>query len=196
MDRRIERGAATRDRFVETAIELFTTHGYAGVSIEAVLQACGVSRGALYHHFPGKDALFTAALEVVEQRIAAAVMAAALPVVDPMARVKAGTRAWLSLASEDETVRRMVLGDAPAVLGWSAWRALEERYVLGLLKTGLTAVAETGEVAPDRVTFYANALLALLTEAALMIAQSPDPAAATGVAQETIDAFLGGLSRR
>jgi AcrR family transcriptional regulator len=70
MNRNIERGNTTRDRLVDVATRLFTEQGYDGTSIEAVLREAGISRGSLYHHFPGKDALFGAALERVEQRVA------------------------------------------------------------------------------------------------------------------------------
>src|SRR5690348_2223245 len=51
VDKRVQRGQATREQLVEVAIRLFAERGFDGTSIEAVLDAAGVSRGPLYHHF-------------------------------------------------------------------------------------------------------------------------------------------------
>src|SRR4051812_13902809 len=69
VDRRAERGRATREQLVAVATELFAQRGFDGTSIEAVLERAGVSRGSLYHHFENKEALFEAALDTVEARI-------------------------------------------------------------------------------------------------------------------------------
>ena len=65
MNKNVARGQATRAHLIDVATRLFTERGYDGTSIEAVLAESGVSRGSLYHHFPGKDALFWAVLEGV-----------------------------------------------------------------------------------------------------------------------------------
>src|SRR6202046_1675439 len=67
--KRAAQGRATRGQLIEVATSLFADHGYEGTSIEAVLTAAGVSRGALYHHFAGKEALFTAVLDALSERI-------------------------------------------------------------------------------------------------------------------------------
>src|SRR5262249_61200708 len=63
--RKVEQGQATRRDLVAIATRLFVAHGYHGTSIDAVLTEAGISRGALYHHFDGKDALFEAVLDQV-----------------------------------------------------------------------------------------------------------------------------------
>ena len=70
MNKNVERGRATRAHVIEVATRLFAEHGYDGTSIETVQASAGVSRGSLYHHFPGKEALFWAVLEEVGARIA------------------------------------------------------------------------------------------------------------------------------
>ena len=69
MNKNVERGQATRAHLIDVATRLFTERGCDGTSIEAVLAESGVSRGSLYHHFPGKDALFWAVLEGVAVRV-------------------------------------------------------------------------------------------------------------------------------
>jgi AcrR family transcriptional regulator len=69
MNKNVERGQATRARLIEVATRLFAAHGYDGTSIEAVLAESGVSRGSLYHHFAGKDALFQAVLAEISAEV-------------------------------------------------------------------------------------------------------------------------------
>jgi len=193
MDRRIDRGQATRQRLLESATRLFTERGYEATSIEMVLADTGVSRGALYHHFDGKGSLFTAVLEATEARVAAVVAAAAASAAEPLGALRAGCEAWLRLAASDATIRRIVLIDAPTVVGWSAWRAIDDRYALGLLKAGLSAVAAAGRIAPETVDVYAHLLLAALVEASLLIARSDDSAATFAATQTAINVILGAL---
>jgi len=85
MSKRAAQGRATREQLIEVATRLFAERGYEDTSIEAVLAAAGVSRGALYHHFPGKDALFEAVVESVENRITTEMAAAIGGAPDAMA---------------------------------------------------------------------------------------------------------------
>jgi len=193
-NRKIERGDATRGQLVAIARRLFARHGYDGTSIEAVLREADVSRGALYHHFAGKDALFTAVLESVEADIARVIAKAVDGLTDPVAVFRAGCDAWLRLA-RDPTVRQIALIDAPAVVGWAQWRAIDERYAFGLMKGGLQAAAAAGLVRADHVDILAHMLLAALAEVAQMVARARDGAKATREAQaavhELLDRLLG-----
>lgn len=197
MDRRAEQGRTTRDHLVEVATHLFAERGYDGTSIEAVLEAAGVSRGSLYHHFKGKDALFDAVLEAVEGRIAretAAAVAAAIDASDPdpVAALRAGSLAWIRLAG-DPVVRRIVLVDAPAVLGWERWREIEEQHSLGGVKLTMQAAADRGLVSPDHVDLFAHMLLAAVNELAFLVARAPDDAGARRTAETAVDDFLARL---
>ncbi len=100
----------------------------------------------------------------------------------------------MRLAASDAAVRRIVLTDAPTVVGWSAWRAIDDRYALGLLKAGLSAAAAAaGSVRRESIDVAAHLLLATLIEAALLIARSDDPAATIALTQTTIGTILGAL---
>ena len=170
MNTRIDQGQSTRRRIVEVATRLFTDQGYEAVSIETLLSACAISRGALYHHFPGKEAVFVAVLEATEERIVARLGQASAGATDAMDAIRRGCDAWLELAANDPVVRRVVLNDAPAVIGWQAWRALDERYTLGLIRSALTEAAAEGRLPAERVEVSAHILLAVLVEVALLIA--------------------------
>lgn len=190
----VQRGQATRHHVVTVATQLFAERGYEATSIDAVLHEAGVSRGSLYHHFPGKDALFEAVLEAVEERVGLEVVSAAAGSADPVDGLRAGCQAWVRLAG-DPVVQRILLVDAPSVLGWQRWRDLEERHALGLLRAALQAVADTGRLAPDLVDVFAHVVLAAMNEIALLVAQAHDPTAeqqaGTAAVDEVLDRLLG-----
>src|SRR2546423_12134841 len=118
VDGRVERGRTTRDGLIAAARELFGRHGYEGASINAVLEATGVARGALSHHFATKEALFDAVLDQEVARIARSAATAARAADDPIASLRAGCRTWLEVAL-DPAVQRIVLLDPPSVVGWA-----------------------------------------------------------------------------
>jgi AcrR family transcriptional regulator len=194
VDRRVERGQATRHQLLGAATELFAARGYEHTSIEAVLEHTGLSRGSLYHHFAGKPALFEAVVLGVEgqvgQAVAAAVAEAGDP--DPGAVLRAGCLAWIRLAGEP-VVRQILLIDAPAVLGWRRWREIEEQHALGMIKAVVSAAAEQGRLSPQLVDPLSHMLLATVNELALLIALSDDVPTAQASAQAAVDEFLGRL---
>src|SRR5882757_11481098 len=132
-NKNVARGEATRGQFISIATRLFAERGYEDTSIEAVLREAGVSRGSLYHHFPGKEALFEAVAEDVETSVGQQTLAAAQGADGPVAALRAGSLAWIRLAG-DPVVRRILLIDAPSVLGWERWREYDEKHVLGAMK--------------------------------------------------------------
>jgi AcrR family transcriptional regulator len=196
---RVEKGNATRRRIVEVATSTFAEHGYDGTSIEAVLEDAGISRGSLYHHFAGKEALFEAVVQAVEERVAADLVAAVESTraadLGTAEAIRAGCLAWISLAG-DPVVQRVVLSDAIAVLGWDRWRQIEERYCLGLLRVGMQAAADGGLLDADLAELFAHTVLAALNELALFVARADDRAAAGKLAERAVDELLAGLRRR
>ena len=192
MSRKVEQGRATRRELVAIATRLFATNGYDGTSVDDVLREAGISRGALYHHFAGKDALFEAVLGAVEAKVAETLVEAARGVRDPVEVLRAGCAAWLRLA-QDPTVRQIALVDAPTAVGWRKWREIDERYALGLLKTTLRAAAADGRLHRDSVDVLAHMLLAALAEVALVVARAPDPAAAARAGKVAVDQLLDRL---
>jgi AcrR family transcriptional regulator len=191
MDRRLDRGQATRRHLIEVATELFADRGYEGTSIEAVLERAGVSRGSLYHHFPGKDRLFEAVVEAVHNQVGDATLASvtASGATEAHAVIKAAELAWIKLAG-DPVVRRILLIDAPTVLGWRRWREIEVDAGLGILKDVLHQAAAAGRVPADLVEPFAHILLATGNELALVIALADDVPAAQASAEAAIDEFL------
>jgi AcrR family transcriptional regulator len=188
-NKNVERGQATREHLIVVATQLFASRGYEGTSVDAVQQGAGVSRGSLYHHFASKDALFEAVVEEIETRVGTEVIAAAEGTADAVAGLRAGCLAWVRLAG-DPVVQRILLIDAPSVLGWQQWRAMEEAHALGLMKAALTEAADEGRLPPDLVNMFAHTLLASVNEVALLVARADDPDAAMKEGAYAVDALL------
>jgi AcrR family transcriptional regulator len=191
VDRRIDRGQATRERLIAVATELFATRGYEGTSTEAVLEQAGVSRGSLYHHFGSKERLFEAVVERVHAQVGEATLEATAAVGDADARtlLRTGYLAWVRLAGEP-VVRRILLIDAPTVLGWRRWRQMEEQYGLGMLKEVLQGAVHEGRLVQELVEPFSHMLLATGNELALMIALADDVPAAQASAEAAFDEFV------
>jgi AcrR family transcriptional regulator len=121
---------------------LFASQGYAGTSAEQVLANAGMARGALYHHFRDKADLFAAVCEALHAEAAAitttVVTTAREQGIDALGRLLAGCDARLDYMSTG-AARRILVLEAPAVLGWERWNELERRYGFGLLREGVRA---------------------------------------------------------
>lgn len=179
----------TKTKIITAARQLFATSGYEGTSTESVLEATHLSRGALYHHFENKEALFAAVLEAVEQDITDRTARARAGVTDPVQALRAAFDSFLDQACETE-VRQIVLIDAHSVLGWQKWREIEDRYGLGRLKQALRIIAATGRIQEDMVDLFAHILLASLIEVAFLVARSPDPVAAADTGRKAMNELL------
>lgn len=186
------RGQATRAHLIDVATRLFAERGYDGTSIEAVLTESGVSRGSLYHHFRGKDALFWAVLEGVAGRVGQQTAEEEKDAPDPVAALRIGCLAWIRLAGDPE-VRQIALIDAPAVLGWERWRELDEQSSLGWIRAALGYAAEAGSIEERHVDTFTHIVLAAINEVALMIARTDEPAAALSAAESAVAEFLDRL---
>lgn len=188
-DSRVEKGRATRDTLVRIARDLFGERGYDGTSIGAVLDAAGVARGALYHHFATKEELFDAVLDREVAQIADAAAQAARAARDPLDGLRAGSATWLQIAL-DPAIQRILLLDAPAVVGWKRWRELDEAHMLGGLRAGIAVLAARGRVDEAEVNTLAHMVLAAVSEAALLIAQASDQEVALANGRAAVDTLL------
>jgi len=194
LGRKAENTAATRAALVAVARELFAERGYAATGTEEIVRRARVTRGALYHHFAGKEELFRVVFAAVDREVVERVIAAAGGESDPWPRLVAGCLAFLD-ACLDPSVQRILLLDGPAVLGWEGWRELESESCLGLLRPALAAVIETGLLQPQPVELLAQMLFGAMTEAALLVARAPDVPAARAEAGACLVALLDGLRR-
>ena len=179
---------------VDTARGLFTERGYAATSIEDIIKGAGVARGALYHHFSGKDALFRAVYDAVQADIATRVVAAAVAGPEPWEGVRAGLSAFLDACLEPE-FRRIVVLDSVPVLSQDVWDGGIEHNELPMLRNVLTPLVET-YLPGVPVEPLVHVALGGLYGAALYIARSPEPAAARAEADVVLDTLISGLRAR
>lgn len=193
-NRKALQSEATRKALLEAATALFAERGYAGTYTDEVARRAGVTRGALYHQFRDKRALFRAAAGQLALDLVERVRARSRPskAAGAWARLHAGCDAALD-ALQDPAVRRIVLVDAPAVLGWQEWRALQAQAFLGYVRRALAGVQREGRLDAPNVEPLAHLVTAFLIEAALMIAHAEDPVAARGEIGATVARLLDGL---
>ena len=185
-----------REALVAAARELFVERDFDDVTTDEVIARAGVSRGAMYHHFDGKLALFLAAYEASERalvdRLATAVEGAA----SPFDQLAAGSSAYLRECATSRELQRIGLLQSRQVLGWERWREAAAGLGLGLMLGGVQAVADAGQLRTDDVATAAHLVLAGLIEAGLLVATSPDPEAALPVVEAEFLRLLGGLRVR
>jgi AcrR family transcriptional regulator len=168
---------ATRAKLVRVARRLFAKKGFATVGTEEIVKKAGVTRGALYHQFEDKKDLFLAVFDQVEGEVAQGIAQRALQASDPLDALRVGARLWLD-ACLDPEVRRIVLIDAPSVLGFQEWREVLGRHGLGLLAAALEGAMDAGAIARQPVMPLAHTITGALDGAALYVAEADDPAAA------------------
>jgi AcrR family transcriptional regulator len=192
--KRAAQGRATRGQLIEVATRLFAEHGYEGTSVEAVLSAAGVSRGALYHHFAGKEALFEAVVSAVSDQVTVELTEAVRGCADPLDAMRTAAIAWIGLAA-DPVIQRVVLVDAPSVLGWDRWRAMDDGRTLGAMRAMLQAISDSGRLPAELVGPFSHMILAALDEIVLVIARAPDSAAAVAEGRMAVQALIDRLLR-
>lgn len=183
---------ATRELLLGIARGRFVEQGYAATAIDDIVQRAGLAKGALYHHFSGKDALFKAVYDVVLAETAEAVMAAALAERDPWAAVRAGLSAFLDACLQPD-FRRIVIIDSVTVLAAGAWEGGMEGVELPMLRTVLTPLVDSGAAPGVALDPLAHVALGGLYGSALYIARAADPQAARVQADAVLDIVLRGM---
>jgi AcrR family transcriptional regulator len=199
-NRRRQRGPdATRRALVDVAEQLFTQRGYAATSLDAIVAEADVTKGALYHHFSGKQAIFEAAFERVESRATSGIAQAIEGHSDPWDKAQAGLRAFLA-AVQEPGYRQVVVSDGPSVLGHERYREQEERSTYAIVDEIVRSVLTVEETLRDG-TGLDDAMLDTFTRiffgatsaAGGSVAVSDDPAAAAARVEVAIGVILAGL---
>jgi AcrR family transcriptional regulator len=192
--RTVRTGEDTRQALVDAARSLFGERGYAATLTEDVVAQAGVTKGALYHHFGGKAELFQAVYEQVRREIS-----------DSVAAVFMGPDAWTSLvdgcgrlidAQLDPAVRRIVLHDARAVLGWETVRSIETQFGGVALRGALRKAMVAGVLDRQPLRPLSLMLTGALSESVFYVADADDPSAARAEVDELVHRILDGLRVR
>lgn len=186
------RGAATRAALLEAARQLFGAEGFAETSLDDVVARAEVTKGALYHHFAGKEGLFAAVYEQVQREVSDRVVEEFL-LPDPWQALLVGCDLWVD-AHVDPAVQRIVLRDARAVLGWQAVREVENRFGVVPVRAVLRRALRAGLIAPAPLRPLALIIMGGLTEACLYVADADDPSAAREEVRILIETLLRGIA--
>lgn len=148
---------ATTKRLLEVARQQFTKHGYAQTATEAIVEEAGVTRGALYHHFGSKEGLFKAVVEVVQQDVATRIEEAVSKTNDPWQQLLIGCKTFLT-ASMDADIQQIMLIDAPAVLGFEAWREIDSQNSMQLLQKSIQELVNKKMIQTPSVEAFTHLL--------------------------------------
>ena len=182
--------AQTAQHVLESATELFASRGFAEVSLDDVAQAAGVTRGAVYHHYRNKAGLFRAVAAQLQAHVAEAVVKAAEGAgTDPGDQLRAGSHAFLDTITAAPGVRILLI-DAPSVVGWQEWRRLDAENSAAHLMDALRNVGVDDEL----LEAMSGQLSGAMNEAALWIAQHTDTATARQRAHIALDQLLTAVS--
>ncbi|MEG9226691.1 TetR/AcrR family transcriptional regulator [Aeromicrobium sp. Sec7.5] len=184
--------SGTKRALVQSATRLFADHGYAGTSLDEVVAASRVTKGAFYHHFPSKLALFDAVFTELQESAIRSIRAAFDAENDPWEQARAGLRAYLDVSRETE-YRRICMQEAPVALGQEAFAESERAASLGFVHDAVNRlVDDIGEVAVDREALAA-VFYGAIRSSAEFVAESSDPDLASARVAESIDVILTGL---
>ncbi len=180
---------------MDSAVELFTKRGYAGTSLDEVAKRARLTKGALYHHFSGKQALFEAAFDSVENTFMRKLGEIVSAPGDPWETAMAGLRAYVRVCLEP-AYQRIVIHEAPVVMGWERWREAEEHFSYGLLRTTIEVLVTSGELEQLPVETMTRLLFGALSAGASTIAGASDPRKASAEVERTIIRVVEGLRVR
>lgn len=189
-----ERSAATRDALISAARKLWGLRGYAAVGTPEIAKEAGVTRGAMYHQFTDKAALFRDVVEAVENDVMTrmATLVASSGAATPADMIRAAVDAWLDVSGDPE-VRQLVLLDAPAVLGWAGFRDVAQRYSLGMTEQLISEAIKAGQLAELPVRPAATVLIGALDEAAMAIATADDRERAHAEVRKVLRHIVDGI---
>jgi AcrR family transcriptional regulator len=191
---RAEFSASTRRTLVEVAEQLFAEHGYAATSLDAIVAGAEVTKGALYHHFSGKQALFEAAFENVESAGARQIRSALEGHPDPWEKAVAGLRAFLEVVRQP-AYSRIVVQDGPSVLGYERFREQEERPTFAYVLDIVRAVFGAGDWEPDEamVHTFARIFFGAMSSAGTTVSRADYPDEEAERVEAAIGFILAGL---
>ena len=190
--RREEYSDATRRALLESAEALFAVHGFQKTSLDEVAAEARLTKGAIYHHFESKQALFEAVLEQLEVEQTAAVSAAIGSPRSAWEGVQAGLSTFLQHCL-DPVYQRLCFIEGPEALGFERWWAMGERHEMGLIRAGLDALEADGLLEPDDLELLAQVLFGGVCAAVLAMARADEPDAVRDRTYAIVTRLICGL---
>jgi AcrR family transcriptional regulator len=176
---------------VTAAREIFGRKGFADASLNEIVAQAGVTKGALYHHFGGKEDLFSAVYEQVSHDVSDAVVVEFLRP-DPWEALLIGCDLWID-AHLDPAVQRIAMRDARSVLGWQVVREVETRFGAVPLRGVLRRAVRTGVIDEQPLRPLSLTIKGALDEACFYVADAGDTDAALAEVRAVFRRLLAGL---
>jgi AcrR family transcriptional regulator len=194
VSRRQQYSASTKRALVDVATRLFTEQGYAATSLDQVVAGARVTKGALYHHFTGKQAVFEAVFEKIETDASARIRKALRDSRDPWEKALIGLRAFLEIV-QDPGYQRVVIQEGPAILGYERFREQEERSSYGLVQDMVRDVLadSTYDLSDDMLETFSRIFFGAMSAAGESVSSASDPKAAVAQVETAIAFILTGL---
>ncbi|ALG07759.1 TetR/AcrR family transcriptional regulator [Kibdelosporangium phytohabitans] len=192
--RRTDYSESTKEALVDSAIDLFTKNGYASTSLDAIVKRARVTKGALYHHFSGKQALFEAAFNKVSSRASAQLNKSVEGEGAPWERALEGVQEFIKVCL-DPTYQRLVIREAPIAMGFERWREAEEQYSYGIVRSMLDQLIGEGELGDVPLEATARMMHASLAAGAQIIAEASDPKKASAEVFTVLIHMIDGIRR-
>jgi len=189
---KVEQGEQTTRELIEIARQIFSEKGYADTSTTEIVKQAGVTRGALYHHFDGKEGLFRAVFESIQEGIGLAIMTAVEQSDNEWEQLIHGCQTFIAECANPQ-IQRIVLIDAPSVLGRETWRQVDEATTTRLLAEQLQAMHEAGKIKVRSPQAMAHLLAGAMNEAVLWVVEAEDSEQALKDAQAEIEVLIEGL---
>ena len=193
--RRQQYSASTKRALVEVATELFTQQGYAGTSLDAIVAGAKVTKGALYHHFSGKQALFEAVFEKVEADASKSIGKAIRTTRDPWEKAVLGLRQFLEIVQQP-AYSRVVIQEGPVVLGYERYREQEERSTFGIVQEIVSSVLRSYDLEPSMVETFSRVFFGAMSAAGAAVSSAEDTKRASAEVEAAIGFILSGLRQQ
>ncbi|MFK7894357.1 MAG: TetR/AcrR family transcriptional regulator [Myxococcota bacterium] len=186
-----ERRERTRSGLLEAAAQRFGVQGFAETTIDQIAEDAGTAKGALYHYFPTKTALFEAVLNGVSADVAEQTQKA-ITGGDLLEAMMTAVRAFFAACAEPKT-SQILLRDGPSVLGWDRWREIDSAHFGGAVTSVLSLAMESGALRDQPVEPLARLLLGAISEAVIDCAGQPHFEEHAEAYISGIEALLNGL---
>lgn len=171
LTRRDQYALQTRRDLLRAAAVCFGAQGYLATSLTDIGREAIVTRGAVYHHFENKQALFE---EVMLEQLTSCVaeLRSATSRNDPVERAATALTRFLELCTA-EPFHTIVMEQGPIALGWQRWRELDQAHTLQVIKEHLQALADAGVITVEITDMLTQLLYACLHEAADLVTHAP-----------------------
>lgn len=192
---RSEHVEATRRAVLASARSLFGSQGYAQTSLDEIAAAARVTKGAVYHHFASKKALFRAVYAEVEAEAQEHTLAATDPKGSPVDQLVAGVNAYLDVALDKE-VQRITLLDGPAVLGLEPEGPADQQPGHVALRSFIATARADSQIIDLEPGVLAHLIGGLALLGGVLIARAGDPEATRAAVGQAVGAMLRVSLRR